>query len=571
MPLVTPFKNFTTDFVPGYGTFVKILENMKNMYPNPQVPANLPGDSAPEDFTLGDLAVRSLEESIQQLKSQCLEMQPEPYICQKENSTLHLNCYFGETAEYIWYVKHFLHEAAAHKDEKTFRMILKHIHTIDLLWEYPKSADYYLLQKSMPLHITRDPVFLEILLEKSPLRNKPFGKKIYSFHHKTYFTNAPDIYVNILAGDVEMVRFYLEHGITLSASCSAESIEEDEIERTSEHFGRRSTEDKDFIPDITGYGIQCTYQNSKFRTATGISVFYDPLTAAILSQNIHMIDFIAGYFSQIEWSSPLEESIIYSSKRITNYLLGKFPEILSYIRLSAIIKGLNLVLLQRFLQTHQGERFSLCEEAVRLLDWQSEHNIYEYPCNTYLTGRSLNQKAAFYKELYKADLGDELKSAVRKRVFLESLFQSESQRSVMLELFRQLDINLKDDFTACLNNISVPDRLFSLLKDLGKPFPIAGIDLYTRTKELRSFFDYGITLQNYQLLMTRFVPLRILPETDPFTENIVDRNHPSLIRFAITKGFITPVNGRPLYDYALSQSKCSQETLTMLLEIVNKC
>lgn len=460
-------------------------------------------------------------------------------------------------------------------------------------------------------------VWLEKIIRKCGIQNQAFEERRCNVPQPVE-TDVPGLYMAILAGETELVKFYLTYGGELHRDDTEDCL----LYADFYHHNFAPWSQWDFEGKILvkcrhelGYAVKfpgrnaCRfYEPPIFQEQKYELHVHDPFTMAILSGNKEMIRFIAGRIGRLEWNENMEQSIVYANYEITALLLKEFPEILDYLCLTAILQGKNTVLLKVFREKRRDTMKKEEQEAEKFLRWYTREACLLLKEAAFWHHFSMTREISFFRELLTGIQDPEFRELAWGFLCCEWILAEKNERKGR-ERFIKLLLSYPDEDLAKSDaeGLSAPEgirvtkylhgrgqrdfteiffhmqdtwypgnwfneELFGNILTLMRPvsrekgFRRFGIDLYTdRWKEIKiNYVRQGI------LFMKLFVPLYISPQADVINQEIITTGSSRLVRSAVRRGFITEKNAWALYQYALEIGILNEEILTLLQELLRE-
>ena len=336
-------------------------------------------------------------------------------------------------------------------------------------------------------------------------------------------SDAPPAYIAILTGNIPMVQCFRKQGAYETTDCMREVAAAGKIITS---IGTDETG--------LGYYVHALWNESHW-------VCSDVLSAAILSGDSEMIDFVVEAFPDIPWNKGLEICLSKCEKRLLKKLLGYYPEIMKYISLDRILNDRNGYLLLEYIKTHGSEREIVIEILDNILNagW---FGLFDDGLN------SARTMLCFYRNMMKRFREDrEIRRKLKRVIHMELkgpfvsqelvgfLKELQEEEDTYTELLLEMEQSL---FNTPLVNISVIDKEC-----------LIPIDLYEEYAIDFDFQNIKIMEELYCRILEGTYPIRIEDRTDRITEAIVQSGKISLIKRAIKRGFITPVNVRAILRF----------------------
>ena len=150
-------------------------------------------------------------------------------------------------------------------------------------------------------------------------------KREFTFGTERFTTTAPYVYVAILSGNIDLVKYFVTIGVDLKTLSVHEAFVSSYMEQLHDN------NDKTLLAT---WGYEICFLESKDKTLKDKKplLFSDPFTAAILSRNPEMIAYVANAVGDIAWSDSLEQVIAaIDNREAIEYLLTSWPEILDFM------------------------------------------------------------------------------------------------------------------------------------------------------------------------------------------------------------------------------------------------
>ena len=515
---------------------------------------------------------------------------PEPFAAWSDDDDIQLEHFITKLKEDIFFSPNlykslfveYMEYAAAADQEKAFRMLLSCMPDDGSILKFRRN-DLFLsdLDPKRPFNI-KDRKYWKILYENEKQTYDPDAMSYVVIQEHHCLSNAPGIYLAILDGDIFTVRFYLSLGASMVISYGCETSLS--VDMSDQHPQIQvSVHD----PGVShGYFV-------KFRKNRK-AVFFDAITAAVLSGKKYMIDFIRTFMKSVYWNPSLEKSIIYSSESLSKYLLECFPEILDYLTLENIMDGDNTVLWDAFINKAGISVRDQCRFMENFLDKTYEDD-YENPQEEekitifsdflgQIENPGIERTWNFYEKIGTIVSDPLLKGKIRRHIFarigechLSYLIGGIDEK--IYDAFGNMDGGLVEYTPLLLYNkkdtdeIPIPfsrdqyGRILLKIKNMDNR-PLGWVDLYK--EQIQSCRINRYTKEERKEIMRRFPPIKICPMADPWNCNILRINHLREVKDAIHYGYITPENAFALYEYAVKLPKCSEAILVALLELAGE-
>lgn len=453
--------------------------------------------------------------------------------------------------------------------------------------------------------ITQDPELLDKMAEKGYAVKEQCWKvpdkgREVILNGGTYVTDAPDIYLAILCGNVNMVRYFITRGAGLEVPYRMDRINADWDQMYDWRNGCRTYIDGCYFgrcmlrPD-DGFAYNTEYiQEGGFcidvkrdpveGAAQFTRFFHDVFTAAVLSQNTEMIAWIHSMLPEIRWKRSLESAVAFSNKKVTEYMLECYPEILDYMKLSSIYEGKNIPLLKAFAKRHpDSARYAV--ELERYLEWNSKLPAGFPNMEVGFGWNGTDRTVEFYRILLEYVRKKSIAAGIRREIFHILLSElpdpvctrkksrGEKWQKKMIAFFHEINPGICEDYTGEI--IDHGSDGLQVIKMLGENMKgqFLSIDVYQvftsdfALGDLKWEMEHKETIPNTLLTLMKYMkPKELRAEVDGVTKKILDRNRVKFIRLAQKRGYINCRNALALYEYALKNPKCEEEILLILLQ-----
>ena len=443
------------------------------------------------------------------------------------------------------------------------------------------------------------PRYLDMLLQKLEIRSHGLSVRRIEWKDQLMYTNAPDIYVAILTGNIKMTEYLLgkeggrgglvykmewQNGYSgiFNMGIGENNLYAKYMKICPSHgegTGRRyGTEER---PE-GGFEVEFEDKDHNSRKYT----FHDPFTAAVISGDRKMIEYISEKFPEVTWNRCLDQAVVRADEDLTEYLAETFPEVAERISFRTIYREKNIYLTRKYLKEHNPE----CEKNIATIcsaldeerEWMEPGFVFETAEITVLS------TPGYYKMILEMLPNPDIKRRIRKNIVSWILSnrpavpgwsgESKEKRGEelrkqreMLEVFLMADTGeLENYMENPADNIICQDLIWNAatlaeaFEKCGMEMKIGFIDLYSAG--WRTGFYEG-KLQDFRRIMKYFQPECLKPELDRFNESLIGKNNVGLIRTAVKEGFIGSGNALELYDYAAVQPQINEQILQALIQI----
>lgn len=453
--------------------------------------------------------------------------------------------------------------------------------------------------------ITQNPELLDKMAEKGYAVKEqccraPDACREVIIHGRACTTDAPDFYLAVLCGNVNMVRYFTERGEPLEVPYRMDQLNVDWDQMDEWRNGIRSYEEGCYFGRcMFRIGTEIQYdteyiQEGGFYIAAAREIlegpgqfvlfFHDIFTAAVLSQNTEMIAWAYSMLPEIRWSRSLESAIAFSNKKVTEYMLKCYPEILDYMKLSSVYEGKNIPLLKAFAERHPNNA-EFAAELERYLEWNSRILAGFLSPEICFRWDGLNRAVEFYKALLNYVRTESIVVGIRREIFHMLLSESadiyhnrkkrksEKWREKIISFFDEIDPGICEDYTREFIDHNNCCHVIELLGEKKKG-QFLSIDIYQAFSGLYNWGSLKWEMNNKEtvpdslLTLMKYVkPKEVREELDSVTKKLLDRNSVKFIRLAQKRGYINCKNALALYEYALKNPKCEEEILLILLRL----
>lgn len=437
--------------------------------------------------------------------------------------------------------------------------------------------------------------YLDLLIERCGMNEegKISGSIPWEYNEmsKEIYTDAPDIYIAILAGDIRLTEYLLgreggERGLVYRMGVSGEE---------GQPMMGRCVQQKcsQFMMSCPaqGEGKEKVYQTSG-RREVGYYIYYpkegreytfhDPLTAAILSGSREMIEYVSGRFPEVTWNNCLEHAVASCGKDMRQYLEEIFPGIVSRVEFPALYQERNIYLIGKYIQDKDIGGTDVSHIIKRELESEKARMLKNVKY-----GRSwecYSGLSVFYKNLLKLSDTSEVRRAMRKNVFIWFYmatwvgdpvcgergddYSPKEHKDIqrMKDLYISIGTEETEDHTDEIREMSDIGALLRLFKKLGIKEKIAKLDLYADIWD-RIFMFTVLKDMEAVTMMTLFEPVRILPKVDKFNERILRKNKMELLKKAVENKYITTENAPELYKFAAGIPGTREQILHTLIRV----
>ena len=505
--------------------------------------------------------------------------------CDRDRSSILLRDTNSQYFKFHDLVKLHLGLAANYEEEEIFDFLLSYADFMEILWgavvykqnsgiavEAVRSGE----KEAAGTFITKKEYYLDKLLGRFGLPDEQF----YRCVKQPYILNCivPGCYVPILSGDMEMVQYFEDHGVTWK--------EDDGMDFGS---GRSILNIENKVDYTAGDGWSpicrfptylCWIRTEKLQQDK-IFEFYDPFTAAILSGCKEMIRYMAEKLGDIPWNACMERVILHSPDEIQEFLLEQFPEIVNHFQLSAIVEAANSNMLELFLLRHAGELEVHWKELKRKLELWNDSETYRFAGGCVITDD------AFFGRLLTLTEDREVKDLIVKVILKRAVafypnynekptYQVRYQfsgafspayyapSSRLLQFYFGHKEEGVHDCTELFRAIIEAEKEIKMRKM--KKFERFGIDLYNLEERGQSVY----TCDDFNNIMRLFTPLEIKDRVDAVNAMMLPKNSRQLVRLSIQNGYIPDKNALALYEYAMDIERIDERILDLLLRLANQ-
>ena len=433
---------------------------------------------------------------------------------------------------------------------------------------------YQYLEKTVKRNafITDQPRYLDVLLQKLKIRSHGFSVRTIEWKDRKMYTNAPDIYVAILTGNIGMTDYLL----------GKEGGREGLVYRMEWQNGYTGIFNAGIRERPEG-GFEVEFADAA-HNSKGKFTFHDPFTAAVISGDRKMIEYISEKFPEVTWNRCLAQAIARSDEDLTEYLAAAFPEVMERISFRTIYRGKNMYLTGKYLEEHRTDRekciAAICSALDEEREWMCPGAAFD------IRDISVTGEPAYYKLLLEMIPDPEIKCRIRKNIVRYILSnqlmangwpqedqreEEQSRRQEMLEVFLMADTGMLDNYMESPADNTILQDFMWQASILAKEFEKSGIklkigyiDLYSANRQT---VFYEENLKDFRRIMKYFKPECLRPESDGFNELLIGKNNVGLIRNAVQEGYIGPENALALYDYAAVQPHINEQILQTLIRI----
>lgn len=396
--------------------------------------------------------------------------------------------------------------------------------------------------------VVRKPEFFERLWETGkPFSRNPTAVRYCCLDGRCYFTNLPDLYLAVISGDTMVASLLLER-------CKPEEYD-------------FRMDECDLSPERADPLWMYVWEPGYFLADVGEPLyFHDLFTAAIFSGKIEMIQMMGKRCAEIRWNHSMEAVLAMTQPATVSFLLEEYPEILNYIRLSAICRERNTVLLRAWSDvcSEQEAYFDELEAWIRV----AGENAFRYSKEKQFVHPSewWTQKE-FYSILLSLTGRKKIRQAVGEAIlyflFLDQLGNrsviSEEQMELLNFLFEQYGRE-KIDGTGDICGRRIY-RYFRVLNRLRK---ISGENL-VKIDQYEWKFEDGAAKRWVRVWLELICPVSRQNRTDEISCEILRQNEFSLFEKSVRNGYIGRENALPLYEYAMRLPRMDERILQGLL------
>lgn len=449
--------------------------------------------------------------------------------------------------------------------------------------------------------IADQPWYLDKLDARLKILSHGLRSRMIKLDGKIIDTYAPDIYVAILTGNIQVTDYLLgrkEGRAGLVYRMEWQRGEDMDFGTFDpQRFSRKNLYSRYMqICHAHGEGDNRYYETEE-RLEGGFLVeiqdeihnrrkkytVHDPFTAAVISGDRKMIKYISEKFPEMTWNRCLDQAVVKTDPDLTEYLMETFPEVVEKISFRTIYRGKNILLTKKYLAEHIHDTEETASIVCQALDeereWQEKGYLHV------LTESGSSGMSDYYRMLLEMLPASEVKQRIRRNViqwflknqYLVSVQTDETQEKKQIQFQDMIKIFLMADTGELENYLRYPDddmfypkflwdadTLAEVFENCGIEVKIGYIDLYHANWQ--TTFD-DATVKCYTRIMKYFKPECLMPKADRFNELLIEKNSVSLIRTAVKEGFIGSENILELYDFAVNQPKINEQILHTLIKI----
>lgn len=444
------------------------------------------------------------------------------------------------------------------------------------------------------------PRYLDMLLQKLEIRSHGLSVRRVEWKDRVMDTNAPDIYVAILTGNIGMTDYLIgkeggREGLVYRmewqngySGISYMGIGGNNLfakyMKICHSYGE-GTERYYETEERPEYGFEVEFEDKDHNSRRKYT-FHDPFTAAVISGERKMIEYISEKFPEMIWNRCMGQAVVRADEDLTEYLAETFPEVTEQISFRTIYREKNIYLTRKYLEEHNPE----CEKNIATIcsaldeerEWMEPGVVFETAEITVLS------TPGYYKMILEMLPNPDIKRRIRRNIIRwilsnrpvvfdwpgepkEKRREEMSQHREMLEVFLMADTGeLENYMENSADNIICQDIIWNAatlaeeFEKCGIEIKIGYIDLYN-ANWCTGFYEGKI--KDYSRIMKYFQPECLKSRTDGFNEALIEKNNVGLIRTAMKEGFIGSENALELYDYAAVQPQINEQILQALIRI----
>lgn len=333
------------------------------------------------------------------------------------------------------------------------------------------------------------------------------------------------------------------------------------------------------------YGFEVEFEDKDHNSRRKYT-FHDPFTAAVISGDRKMIEYISEKFPEMIWNRCMGQAVVRADEDLTEYLAETFPEVTEQISFRTIYREKNIYLTRTYLEEHNPEceknNATICSALDEEREWMEPGVVFETAEITVLS------TPGYYKMILEMLPNPDIKRRIRRNIIRwilsnrpvvfdwpgepkEKRREEMSQHREMLEVFLMADTGELEnymensaDHIICQDIIWNAATLAEEFEKCGIEIKIGYIDLYN-ANWCTGFYEGKI--KDYSRIMKYFQPECLKSRTDGFNEALIEKNNVGLIRTAMKEGFIGSENALELYDYAAVQPQINEQILQALIRI----
>lgn len=449
--------------------------------------------------------------------------------------------------------------------------------------------------------IADQPWYLDKLAARLKILSHGLYSRMIKLDDKIIYTNAPDIYVAILTGNIQVTDYLLggkegRTGLVYRIEWQrGKDMDSGLIDPW--RIGRENLYSKYMqMCHAHGEGVNRYYETEerleggfiveiqeKIQSRRKKYTVHDPFTAAVISGDRKMIKYISEKIPEMIWNRCLDQAVVKADPDLTEYLMETFPEVVEKISFRTIFRGKNILLTKKYLTEHIHDTEEAASIVCQALDeereWQEKGYLH------ILTESGSSEMSDYYHMLLEMLPVSEIKQRIRQNViqwllknqYLASVQTDETQEKKQRQFQDMVKIFLIADTGELENYLRYPDnnmfyprfmwdadQLAEVFENCGIEVKIGYIDLY-HVNSQTMFND--ATVKCFTRIMKYFKPECLMPKADRFNELLIEKNSISLIRTAVKEGFIGSENILELYDFAVNQPKINEQILHTLIRI----
>lgn len=418
-----------------------------------------------------------------------------------------------------------------------------------------------LFRKNSPFWTRKYP-FLEQLFYWEDERAALPLKRSVMVKGKVHQSDAPDFWLAVLAGETEIVKKMWEPVGRKTAEYRMELAAPGRAvfrEGFQGLFNAACMPGKTAATDYMREGGYCFDE----------WYFHDLFTAAVLSGNRDMVELMAELLPEIHWNKGMEEAVAGADETLTGWLLERFPEIIRYMRLSAVWRWENGILLKAWSQ--RGEELDDGTEELKCyLRWREDVNSQwenkvlmeddQSPAD-WRKRELFFRTAAAWERAEKIE--NQLGTEILRKLSCGKLDRKEAMpegKEALIDILYQMYGEKKIDCTEWITDAELRSNLFGLAKWRGR---IAKVDVYRLQVLDRELMMWGA--KELYRWMYSVQPGILQGKTDCFTRAVLQINSWDLLKKAIRMEYVGPENALALYEFALTLPRCSPEILQELI------
>ena len=280
--------------------------------------------------------------------------------------------------------------------------------------------------------IADQPWYLDKLDARLKILSHGLRIRMIKLDGKIIDTNAPDIYVAILTGNIQVTDYLLgrkEGRAGLVYRMEWQRVEDMDFGTFDpQRIGRKNLYSRYMqICHAHGEGDNRYYETEE-RLEGGFLVeiqdeihnrrkkytVHDPFTAAVISGDRKMIKYISEKFPEMTWNRCLDQAVVKTDPDLTEYLMETFPEVVEKISFRTIYRGKNKLLTKKYLAEHIHDTEETASIVCQALDeereWQEKGYLHA------LTESGSSEMSDYYRMLLEMLPASEVKQRIRRNV-----------------------------------------------------------------------------------------------------------------------------------------------------------